>query len=190
MNDGALAGDEALAGARGHDGAGDALDAVDGDEDGAGVEGVGDVEGGGDAVVVHGGVGGPLDGVDLDEADLGDGVEEAGGDDFAAAVDQPGTGRDDDVDADGPDLAVFNPQVGFFESPLGTHGVNGGADDADTFGHGRGQGLGDGGEGGRGEENGEELVHCMASASRIPSSKSISGWRAGLERSKTRAPSM
>ena len=182
-NDGALARDEALARAGRHHGAGQPLDAVDRDEDRARVEGVGDAEGRGDAVVLHAGVPGACHGADLDDAERRERVEEAGSDDLAAGVDPPGAGGHGDGGADRADAAVLDHQRAVLDRPLGTGRVDRSAGDGHDLGTGRADGQDE-----RGEKNEEEQAahHCTSPRSplsRRPRSKSVSGWRAGSLRS-------
>ncbi len=91
VDDGDLAGDESAGGGDG--GGGDAIDGLHGDEAGGGVEALGGVVCGAHRVL--GGLsvvaGAGLE-IDLDQAELGVGGEQARGDDAAAGVDQSGAG--------------------------------------------------------------------------------------------------
>src|SRR4029077_20471905 len=162
--------------------------AIDGDQDRARIEGVGDVEGGGDLIVLAVRVLARLDGADLDEADLGVGVEQAGGHHLAVSVDPLGRRRQRHGGADGADLAVFYHQGAVLDRPLSAHRMDRGAGDDDRFGRQRsGEGTG---EGEAENADGKDFHGFTSRASRMPSSKSVSGWWVGSLRSKTRAPSM
>lgn len=177
VDQGALAREDVVAG-RGEDrGAGDALDPVGGEIGAGRIEAVGHVEGDREGRVAGAVVRRAVLQPHLDQAELGIGGEQAGGDPAACGVDHRGVIGHRGVASDGNDVAVADDDGSVVHNArirVGDHAAIG-----DRIGLGRGGRCQRQASG----QDRNQLFHYCSPSPGWPSMKSRTGWSSGLRRS-------